>query len=219
VRRADGSGKPKQITSTSGLHESQLRWSPDGKKIAFTAFFVGGDPSPSRVYVMNADGSGMRPLAAEPSGVQDFPSWSPDGRQLIFNQGGDIYRVDADGTNPVKVNDDNLGYSEASWQPNSTPLVKPQSPLPGATITDRTPSIFATVRDVQENLLKSDIRSLSLDGQTMARTAFSYDYGIDRLSYTPADDLSYGRHTVRVVAEDSMGATATKAWSFSVVSP
>jgi len=123
VRRADGSGRPKQITSTSGLREGQLRWSPDGKKIAFTALF--DDSSPSRIYVMNADGSSMRPLATEPSGVQDYPSWSPDGRHLIFNQGRDIYRVDADGTNTVKVNDDDLGYSESNWQPNSAPLVKP----------------------------------------------------------------------------------------------
>jgi TolB protein len=214
VRRADGSGKPKQITSTSGLRERQLRWSPDGKKIAFTALF---DSSPSRIYVMNADGSGMRPLAAEPSGSQDFPSWSPDGRQLIFNRGGDIYRVDADGTNPVKVNDDDLGYSEASWQPNSAPFVKPLSPLPGSTTTDRTPSIFATVRDVQDELTQSDVTRLSLDGQTIGPTAFAYDPSTDRLSYTPSSALSYGRHTMRVAAKDSMGATSTKAWSFVVV--
>jgi Tol biopolymer transport system component len=35
------------------------------------------------VYLMRADGSGVRPVATGPA-VEEKPSWSPDGRQMMI---------------------------------------------------------------------------------------------------------------------------------------
>jgi Tol biopolymer transport system component/DNA-binding winged helix-turn-helix (wHTH) protein len=50
-------------------------WAPDGSRIACT--------TNTSAFVVNADGSGMRPLDL-PAGHPDWPRWSPDGRVLRF---------------------------------------------------------------------------------------------------------------------------------------
>jgi hypothetical protein len=86
-------------------------------------------------------------------------------------------------------------------------------PTSGSSTTNRKPPISATVRDATTDLAKSDIQ-LVLDGRSV--TTFSYDQGQDKLSYMPSRDLSFGKHTVKVVATDAKGLSATKSWSFSV---
>jgi TolB protein len=61
---------------TSTLHEDAYnpRWSPDGTQIAFATL--------EAVYVMRADGRGLRRLVAQP---HDFAlSWSPDGKRVAW---------------------------------------------------------------------------------------------------------------------------------------
>ena len=72
--------------------------------------------------------------------------------------------------------------------------------------------IAATVRDAQTDLAKANIK-LFVDGN---RIYFSYDRSTDRLSFVPGSRLTFGKHTVKVVADDSV-LSATKSWSFSVV--
>ncbi len=56
--------------------EMQPRFSPDGKRIAFTSDRGGGD----NIWVMNVDGSDKRPLTKEDFRLLNEPAWSPDGR-------------------------------------------------------------------------------------------------------------------------------------------
>jgi serine/threonine protein kinase len=63
----------------------QPTWSPDGKQMAFISpckakkeIYDGAG-----MYLINADGSGVRPLPASPEGDFD-PAWSPDGNHLAF---------------------------------------------------------------------------------------------------------------------------------------
>lgn len=61
-------------------------WSPDGRRIAFSSARANGV---NAIWVMNADGSGLRPLTEVPptTEVADyFPNWSPDGRQIAFQR-------------------------------------------------------------------------------------------------------------------------------------
>ena len=77
---ADGSGAV--LLQAGPLHNPQ--WSPDGHQIAFD-----GEPGGCKfeVYIMEADGSGMRAVTDHPLGCGGYdkhPTWSPDGGKLIF---------------------------------------------------------------------------------------------------------------------------------------
>ena len=74
--RSDGT-QVKRITHGSGLYGTPV-WSPRGDLIAFTKvrkgrFYIG---------VMRSDGTGERLLTE--NFYQEAPSWSPNGRVLIF---------------------------------------------------------------------------------------------------------------------------------------
>ena len=71
-------GIPKRIAE--GLpYETQPRFSPDGKRSAFTSDRGGGD----NIWIMNADGSDKRQVTKEDFRLLNQPSWSPDGRFIV----------------------------------------------------------------------------------------------------------------------------------------
>ena len=64
-------------------------WSPDGRQVAFMStrgYELGSiGPFPGHMYVVNADGSGLRQVTREPLTSSLGPSdWSPDGTQLLL---------------------------------------------------------------------------------------------------------------------------------------
>lgn len=73
-----GGGTPTRIAQ--GLsYEHQPRFSPDGKRIAFTSDRGGGD----NIWIMNVDGSDKRQLTKEDFRLLNQPTWSPDGRFIV----------------------------------------------------------------------------------------------------------------------------------------
>lgn len=73
--------------------------SPDGARVAFSAQLG----SEAYLYVVNADGSGLRQLTTE--GDEGGPTWSPDGTEIAFESApagpdSDIWVMRADGSNP-----------------------------------------------------------------------------------------------------------------------
>jgi dipeptidyl aminopeptidase/acylaminoacyl peptidase len=63
-----------------GRTESQPRWSPDGRFLAFTSDRAGGSP---QLYLMPASGGEAQRLTDLPRGVSE-PAWSPDSRSVAF---------------------------------------------------------------------------------------------------------------------------------------
>ena len=63
----------RQRAAEADAKRAATRWSPDGRKIAFTSKRNGN----AEIYVMNADGSGQRNLTRSPARVNDSPVWSP----------------------------------------------------------------------------------------------------------------------------------------------
>ncbi len=68
------------LTIDPEMMEDDPTWSPDGSQIAFTGSTSDG---PSRVYLVDASGSGLRVLAAWKFNSYD-PAWSPDGQRIAF---------------------------------------------------------------------------------------------------------------------------------------
>jgi TolB protein len=76
-------------------------WSPNGRKIVFSVNPT--DSLGARLWIMNADGSHKRRILNDPGFHDIFPSFSPDGKRIIFARQDlnyyaiAIYRVDVDG--------------------------------------------------------------------------------------------------------------------------
>jgi Tol biopolymer transport system component len=72
-------GGGREIRLTSGpADDADPAWSPDGQRLAFTRYASDA----GAIMVVDADGSGVRPLTALGAGA--MPSWSQDGRRLAF---------------------------------------------------------------------------------------------------------------------------------------
>jgi len=90
----DGTPGP-EFSPTDG-DETGAQWSPGGGRVAFASI---ADEGGHRVYVMNADGSGLQ--AITDGAASDFPQdWSPDGGRLLVTSNHDqldVVVMDADG--------------------------------------------------------------------------------------------------------------------------
>jgi Tol biopolymer transport system component len=97
--------------------------SPDGRTVAFTAL----PPGSARidVFLMNADGSGLRQLT--PGVADEAPSWSPDGSRLAVHRftdhAYDPFTLNADGSGQVLVSDEVWNEADPTWSPDGARLV------------------------------------------------------------------------------------------------
>ena len=80
-------------------------WSPDGSRLVFeAATSPRGEPANSlALFVVNADGSGLRRLTPWSLNAGDRPDWSPDGELILFKapakgQHGNLYTIEPDGS-------------------------------------------------------------------------------------------------------------------------
>jgi len=108
-------------------------WSPDGRQIAFVGNKLrnqlpgqlgGPRKANSDIYVMNADGSGIRRLTHKRT-YDGEPAWSPDGRKIAFQSkrrvggsSGEIYVMNADGSGKRNLTRNPAQDGSPSWSPD-----------------------------------------------------------------------------------------------------
>lgn len=112
-------GTASRLTSHPGT-ETLARFSPDGKRIAFTASYDGGVD----VYVMPAAGGEPRRLTFHPAD-DDVIDWTPDGRFILFSSeravDREVWRVPAEGGPQTPERVDRIRH--ASFAPDGRRLV------------------------------------------------------------------------------------------------
>ncbi len=103
--------------------DDQPTWSPNGTQIAFVSDRAG----PRNIWVMNADGSGLRRVTKSPC-CQNRPSFSPDGSQIVFSLGAfskvgagstyvgsHLWIINANGTGLRQLTTGGFNDSSPSW--------------------------------------------------------------------------------------------------------
>ena len=104
--RLDGS-TPALVARWMNGQVLQVVWAPDSQKLAVVVQDFNAaqpdniDPNASEVWVVNANGSNPRDI-----GLSDFgePSWSPDGKRLVYDD----------------INGNSLDIADTTSQPNAT---------------------------------------------------------------------------------------------------
>jgi Tol biopolymer transport system component len=141
---ADGSDV-RRLTNTPG-YDGGAWWSPDGSQIVYRANHPTDSAElkayrdllaqrlvrPSRVelFVMNADGSDQRQIT-KLGGANFGPSWTPDGRRIVFSSNYknprsgnfDLYLVDKDGSNLEQLTFDTAFDGFPMFSPDGKKIV------------------------------------------------------------------------------------------------
>ena len=127
----DGTDRHVMFPEDSPVHFNRIAFSPDGTRIAFTNFLVGE----YGIETADPDGSDIVRLT---DGVNDsWASWSPNGSKILYSSTRydpsipactpgdphefgcptDIYVMDANGSNVVRLTDDPAGEFMPRWSP------------------------------------------------------------------------------------------------------
>lgn len=194
-------------------------WSPDGGKILFTQYVLGGDgpPKSSSLEVLDLDSSKLTQVvkAASPRLV-DVARWSPDGKQIVygidrFDGNGDetgsaVAVVTADGSKPKVLTD----YEDYAYYPDWSP--------DGSTIvySVETVQYAAKAPDWADTW---DLWTIAPDGSEPKRlTAVAEGVHLWQPTWAPdgtavyaTQDSTAGREAVRVELDGSVGAGLTGA--------
>ena len=153
-------GKPTRLTTGTDF-EYFPRISPDGTQVVFVNW---NDSTLGTIASVSINGGNIRKITSSPGHYVD-PSWSPDGKEIVYQKGGasiltapihmqetGIYRIPAQGGNPIMVSKE-----------GSRPMYSKDGKR-----------IYVFSREGENKALKS----MSLDGHD-SRTMFTSKYATD----------------------------------------
>ena len=130
----DNGSAIRRLTNNTLSKDRSPRWSPDGKRIAFTRYMDKEQmQTSSELFIMNADGTDQKRLTH--NNVADgYPSWSPDGQYLAFTskQSGnhrngkyEVYVIELASQTVQRLTgtEGELGSGAPDWSPDGTEIV------------------------------------------------------------------------------------------------
>ena len=118
---ADGDQLQILTRDARGIFSSSPSWSPHGDKITFNR--------EAEIFVMDSNGRNRGRLSQQKDVSDRRPVWSPDGTQIAFDSdrdapppfqglGYDIYVMNADGSNVVRLTDHPSADRMPAWSPD-----------------------------------------------------------------------------------------------------
>ncbi|MGE3466759.1 MAG: amidohydrolase family protein, partial [Pyrinomonadaceae bacterium] len=110
-----------KVDDSSTVNARLIRYpavSPDGKRVAFTAF--------SKLYIQDLPNGTPKRLTTNGDG-EFMPTWSPDGRSIAYvtwtSRGGHIYKVASDGGSAQRLTTTAAFYSYPTYSPDGSKIV------------------------------------------------------------------------------------------------
>jgi len=118
-------GDVRNLTDTSNAAEREPAWSSDGKRVAYFSDATGE----YKLYLRDQDGLAAPKIidvgAADPEGPTYYyaPRWSPDSKGILYSDKRlNLWYVDVDGGNPVKIDADlREGFGPAGFSASFSP--------------------------------------------------------------------------------------------------
>jgi len=113
---------PLPAGATPGSPAEQLEWSPGSDRLLF-AIAIAPSATPN-IWTLRADGGDLHALG-DPGVYADEPTWSPDGRQIMYHGGGEgpdngVYVMRADGTGSKRIltaAGSGFAFNMSTWRP------------------------------------------------------------------------------------------------------
>jgi Tol biopolymer transport system component len=149
----DGTDLRRLTDSNDISRDGNLVWSPDGKQLAYSAYRGGK----IEIFLMGVEealqgAAASQQLTDNLSSVRNLvTSWSPDGSWIAFssNQDGnsEIYLMNPDGSNMVRLTNNPASDTEPDWSPDGKQI---------AFSSDRDGNIEIYVLGVEEALQSAD---------------------------------------------------------------
>jgi TolB protein len=129
------------------------------------------------IYTIGMDGTGLTRVTDYP-GLDQFPEWSPNGKQISIRRDTDIYLIRVDGTDPVRLTNDATVDQMASWSPSGRQIAYMSASLGYCAVfvmnSDGTDAVNLTPKPdaVPANQFCSRAPAWSRDGQQIYFSSF-----------------------------------------------
>ena len=113
---------PEVLQQFGRLSDPQV--SPDGTKILYSVRYTDWteNKSNTELFVINVDGSDNKQITTTPKGESNA-RWYDHGTRIAYLYEGQLWLMNEDGSNPVKVSDIEAGISEFTLSPDQTKIL------------------------------------------------------------------------------------------------
>ncbi len=200
VMSANGNAQTR--LTRNGADDVEPAWSPSAKEIAFSSTRSGNQD----IWIVRADGTAPRNLTSANPAVDQQPAWSPDGSRIVFSSlrpdlvsegcRSELFSIDTDGTNPVRLTSDTACQFSPAWSPDGERI--------------------AYVAEFEPNATTDELWIMNADGSGQAKLTEGIDPTSD-VSWSPDGALlavtvaGNGDRDIALVAVDGTGVTRVTA--------